>query len=168
MNANVHALRSARLACLAAATVWLASVAFAGVALHRAARHEAARTRHLALLKQLEPELMTLNGYRDAMDQLKAQPANSSTEPDFAAFLSASFPALRPDGAEAREDVLPASGLRRVTTTATWNAVSAETLAAIMEAAETSFRLSAITLAPSGPSDRRTFKAEAAFIAFCR
>lgn len=167
MNGNALAQRRARLACIAAAAIWIAALGCFVVALQRTARHEAARDRHLALLQQLEPELKTLNAYRETLAQLTAQSAVETAEPDFATFLAASFPVARTASLETRTDVLPASGLRMRTVTAKWSAIPMASLSAFVAAAETAtppFALSTITLAPTGVGERQTFNAEASFI----
>ena len=169
MNCIAPSQRRIRLACVAAAAAWIAALAFSAVALNRTARNQAARERHVSLLEQLEPEMKTLNAYRETLATLKAQPISGASAPDFAAFAAAAFPASRPDALETRTDALPTSGLRMRTSTATWNAITAEALSALVTTAETAtppFTLSAITLAPAGAGERQTFKAEASFTSF--
>jgi hypothetical protein len=167
MNANASPQRRARLACIAAAAAWVVALAVFVVAFQRSARHEAARDRHLALLKQLEPDLKTLNAYRETLARLAAQSATETVEPDFASFLATTFPAARPASLETRTDRLPATGLRLRTATAKWSDIPMPSFAALVAAAETAtppFRLSAVTLAPAGVGERQNFKAEASFI----
>ncbi|MGI5870347.1 MAG: hypothetical protein ACOX9C_13015 [Kiritimatiellia bacterium] len=166
MTVRAFPQRRIQLVCIAAAVIWTAALAVFIGAMQHAKQFDAARDRHHALIKQLEPELTTLFTYHETLARLVAQSVSESDQPDFAAFVAKLFPSALPTSLETRTETLPASGLHLKTDTVKWNAIPMTSLAAIIAAAETAtppFRLTAVTLAPTGVGESRTFKAEASF-----